>query len=319
MHTKKPKLLEQVRNELRLRHYSPRTEKSYVSWIIRFILFHNKKHPSDMGEREIRDFLNHLTLTKHVSASTQNQALQAILFLYREVLKVDVKRITEIKKAKRIKHIPVVLTREEVKRVLANMEGIPKLIASLLYGGGLRLEECLKLRVKDIDFNYRQILLRDAKGEKDRRTILPDSLIPILKDHICKVKNLHDIDLKAGKGETILPYALREKYPNAGKELKWQYIFPSKVFIFDNDRNIKYRHHVHPSTIQREIKKAIKKSGINKQASSHTFRHSFATHLLESNYDIRTIQELLGHSSVRTTEIYTHVLNKGIGVRSPLD
>ena len=318
--TNKPKLLVQVAVEIRKRHYSKRTEEAYTGWIRRFIIFNNKKHPAEMGGEEIKSFLNHLVIEKNVSASTQNQAMQGILFLYKNILKQDVGWVEDIKRSARIKHLPVVFSKKEAKEILKRIKKIEWLIVSLLYGSGLRLSECLKLRIKDIDFDYAQIIVRDGKGEKDRRTVLPESLIIPLQEQLQKVKKIHKEDLAKGLGETILPYALKEKYPSEGKELRWQYIFPSSEIIFDKKRGIKHRHHVHESTVQRTVKKAIKEANVLKSGSPHSFRHSFATHLLENGYDIRTVQELLGHKDVRTTMIYTHVLNKGgYGVKSPLD
>ncbi len=315
-----PKLLDIVSTELRTRHYSIRTEKAYLGWIKRFILFHNKQHPSSLGKSEISSFINYLAIKKKVSASTQNQALQSILFLYKQILKIEIGWIEEIKRVERIKHIPVVFSRKEAKIILSHMKGVTRLIASLLYGSGLRLNECLRLRVKDIDFDYKQIIIRDGKGEKDRRTTLPLSLVPALQRQIKKVKTIHQEDLKKGFGKAPLPYALSQKYPNAGKEFGWQFLFPTENLSFDEKQKFKFRYHVHSSTIQKAIKEALKKSEITKPGSPHTFRHSFATHMLETGYDIRTVQELLGHKDVRTTMIYTHVLNKGgLGVRSPLD
>jgi len=315
----KPKLLDEVRIEMRTKHYSRKTEESYVSWIKQFIIFNNKTHPENMGKDEIKNFLNYLAVERHVSAATQNQALQGILYLYKNVLKKDVGWIEDIKHASRVKHLPVVFSKKEVIKIFDHLEGTIKLIVSLLYGGGLRLAECLNLRIKDIDFDYKQIIVRDGKGEKDRHTILPDTIIPELKKHLNEVYKRHKNDLIKGKGETILPYALRRKYSNAGKDFGWQYAFPADKFIKDKESGLVFRYHIHESTIQREVKAAIKKAGVIKQGSPHTFRHSFATHLLENGYDIRTIQELLGHRSVKTTMIYTHVLNRGLGVRSPLD
>ncbi len=314
-----PKLLDKVRTEIRLKHYSVKTEKAYTNWIRRFVLFHNKRHPKDMGAEEIKSFVDNLVTNHHVSSATQNQALQGILFLYKNILNKDVGWIENIKRSLRVKHLPVVLSKKEVAKVFHNLEGTNKIIVSLLYGSGLRLSEALKLRIKDIDFDYKQILLRDGKGEKDRHTILPDSVIPELKKHLNGVYLKHKEELKIGKGETILPYALKKKYPNAGKEFGWQYAFPADKFIKDKDSGLVLRWHIHESTIQRAVKEAVKKAGIIKTASPHTFRHSFATHLLENGYDIRTIQELLGHNSIKTTMIYTHVLNRGLGVKSPLD
>jgi len=315
----KVKLLDQVRNDLRVKHYSLRTEQSYTSWIKRFILYHNKKHPAEMGAKEVGEFLNHLAINKNVSSATQNQALQAILYLYKNILKKDIEFITEVTRAKRLRHLPVVFSKSETIKIFEKLEGVPKLVISLLYGAGLRLSEALRLRVKDLDFDYKQITIRDGKGEKDRHSVLPLSIVNDLKKHLNEVYKLHKKDIISGKGETILPYALRDKYKNAGKEFGWQFVFPSDVFSLDKQSGISYRFHIHESTIQRAVKDALKKAGILKAGSPHTFRHSFATHLLESGYDIRTIQELLGHQSVKTTMIYTHVLNRGIGVKSPLD
>ena len=313
------KLLEKVSTEIKARHYSRKTEQAYTGWIKRFILFHNKKHPSEMGAEEIKAYLNNLANKHNVSASTQNQALQGILYLYKNILNKDVGWIEDIKRTSRVKHLPVVLSKKEVTKVFNYLQGTNKIIVSLLYGGGLRLSEVLNLRIKDIDFDYKQILIRDGKGEKDRHTILLESVIAELKQHLNKVYLKHKEDLKNRKGETILPYALKTKYPNAGKEFGWQYAFPSEKFINDKESGLIFRWHIHESTVQRAVKEAVKKACITKSASPHTFRHSFATHLLENGYDIRTIQELLGHNSVKTTMIYTHVLNRGMGVKSPLD
>lgn len=315
----KPKLLEQVRIEMRAAYYSKSTEKSYVNWIKKYILFHNKRHPKDLGSEEIKNFINHLAVEKHVSSSTQNQALNAILYLYKKILNKEIGFIDEINRAKRIKHLPVVFSRSEASDIIKNLGGVIKLIVSLLYGTGMRLGEVLSLRVKDIDFEMNQIIVRDGKGEQDRITVLPQKLIPILKEHIRKVKILHDKDLRDGLGKTKLPYALARKYPSADKEFGWQYIFPASGFIYDKDNKLKFRYHVHESVIQKEVKLAIKSVGINKPGSPHTFRHSFATHLLDSGQDIRTVQEILGHKSVKTTMIYTHVLMSVLGVKSPLD
>lgn len=247
----KPKLLDQVRNEIRVRHYSLRTEKSYTNWIKRFIIFNNKKHPLEMGANEIRNYVNHLAIADKVSSSTQNQALQAILFLYKDILKTDVGWINQIERVARTKHIPVVFSKAEAKQVLENMDGVARLISSLLYGGGLRLNECLRLRIKDIDFDYKQIIIHDGKGEKDRRTTLPEKLIPALQAQIRNVKKIHLADLKEKKGETVLPYALRKKYPNAASEFGWQFLFPSGTFVIDEDTKQRYRYHVHASTIQK--------------------------------------------------------------------
>ena len=317
--TKRQKLLDQIRTHLRVNHYSRKTEETYIGWIKRFILFHNKRHPNEMGKDEIQKFINHLAVEQNVSSSTQNQALQAILYLYKNILNKNVGWLDDIKHATRIKHLPVVFSRNETTKIFEHLNGTPKLIVSLLYGSGLRLSEALSLRIKDIDFEYKQIIVRDGKGEKDRHTVLPSSIIPELKKHLNEVYKQHKKDLSKGKGETILPYALDKKYPNAAKEFGWQYAFPADKYIKHKESGKIIRWHKHESTIQRAVKDAIKKAGIIKQGSPHTFRHSFATHLLENGYDIRTIQELLGHSSIKTTMIYTHVLNKGLGVKSPLD
>lgn len=315
-----PKLLDQVRNAARLHHLSIRTEEAYVHWIKRFILFHNKRHPRDMRAAEIQEFLSHLATHKDVASSTQNQALSALLFLYRQVLKVDVAHLDDLVRAKRPSKLPVVFTRDEAHAVLSELSGLYWLMASLLYGSGLRLMECLRLRVKDIDFQSNQIFIRDGKGEKDRVTILPQSLIKPLKLQMAKARLLHQEDMASGFGEVYLPYALDRKYPNAAKEWGWQYVFPSPKLSIDPRSAKRRRHHISEDVLQKVVKAAIRKAGISKSASCHTFRHSFATHLLEDGYDIRTVQELLGHADVRTTMIYTHVLNRGgKAVRSPLD
>lgn len=292
------KLLNSVRVELRSNHYSNKTEQSYIGWIKRFVLFHNKKHPSEMGKEEIKKFIDYLAVKENVTSSTQNQALQGILYLYKNVLKKEVGWIEDIKRSTRVKHLPVVFSKRETLGIIEQLEGTIKLSVSLLYGGGLRLAECLRLRVKDIDFDYQQITVRDGKGEKDRITILPISVIPQLKIHLNKVYKTHKNDLLKNKGEVILPYALKRKYPKAGKEFGWQYVFPADKYIKDKKSGLIFRSHIHESTVQRAVKVAIKKAGVMKNGSPHTFRHSFATHLLEDGYDIRTIQELLGHKSV---------------------
>lgn len=317
----KPKLLDQVRIHLRSLHYSKRTEESYINWIKRFILFHNKTHPEKLGKDEIRKFLNHLAVDRNVSASTQNQALQGILFLYKEIIHKDIGWVDDIQRPTKPKHIPVVFTKAEAHSIIQNMEGLPKLIAGLLYGSGLRLSEALRLRVKDIDFEYKQIIVRDGKGEQDRVTLLPQSLIPQLKEQIEYRRSVHNSDIKKGFGDTALPYALALKYPNASKEFGWQYLFAAEKCFYDNANKKKYRLHIHDSTVSKAIKAAMRRAGIEKPtASAHTFRHSFATHLLQNNYDIRTVQELLGHKDVRVTMVYTHIIkNLGMGVKSPLD
>jgi integron integrase len=316
----KPKLLEQVKTHMRSLHYSKRTEESYINWIKRFIIYNNKVHPDNLGKDEIRKFLNHLAVERNVSASTQNQALQGILFLYKEIIHKNLGWIDDIERPTKPKHIPVVFTKTEAHAVINSINGLPKLITSLLYGSGLRLSEALRLRVKDVDFEYHQLIIRDAKGEKDRTTLLPNSLIKNLKEQIDKRLILHNEDLKKGFGDTVLPYALAEKYKNASKEFGWQYLFPAERIIPD-EKGYRIRHHFHESTVTKAIKTAIRKIGIEKPtASAHTFRHSFATHLLQNNYDIRTVQELLGHKDVRVTMIYTHIIkNLGLGVKSPLD
>ena len=313
-------LLQQVRHCLRLKHYSIRTEEAYVQTIKRFILFHRKRHPAEMGVDEIRQYLSHLANHGQVSASTQNQALSALLFLYREVLSRELEYVDGIERAKRPQRVPTVLTREEARMVMSRLSGEHHLMASLLYGAGLRLMECARLRVKDIDFGYQQIAVRDGKGEKDRRSVLPEALIDPLRAQLARVRLLHGEDLSRGFGSVYLPYALERKYPNASKEWGWQWAFPASGLSVDPRSGVTRRHHASEDGLQRAVKRAVHLAGITKRASCHTLRHSFATHLLESGYDIRTIQELLGHSDVSTTMIYTHVLNRGgQGVRSPID
>lgn len=313
------KLLDQLREVLRLKHYSYRTEQSYVDWVRRFILFHNKRHPADMGAPEIRAFLAHLATEGNVSASTQNQALSALLFLYREVLHKEIDSVL-LPSAKRPQRLPTVLTRDEVFRLLNQMDGVHQRMAQLLYGSGLRLMECVRLRVQDIDFEYRTITVRDGKGEKDRIVPLPETVIPELRRQIERVRLLHQEDLAAGYGEVYLPYALAEKYPSAAREFIWQDLFPAPRRSIDPRSGKERRHHIDPSSLQRAVKQAAQKASLPKRVTPHTLRHSFATHLLQAGYDIRTVQELLGHKDVRTTMIYTHVLQRGgLAVRSPLD
>ena len=315
-----PRLLDQVRTLARLRHLSYRTEQSYIHWIKRFILFHDKQHPATLTPEHIRDFLSDLATSKHVAANTQNVALSALLFLYRNVLGLEFPHLDNIERANRPKYLPVVLTRREVDAVLAQLTGQNHLMASLLYGAGLRLNECLRLRVKDIDLARRELTIRSGKGEKDRVTVLPATLLEPLRAQLKATSLLHQHDLAAGFGEVFLPYALDRKYPTAARSIIWQFVFPSATRSIDPRSKRPRRHHVHETVLQRAVKAAVKASGITKHASSHTLRHSFATHLLEDGYDIRTVQELLGHSDVRTTMIYTHVLNRGgKAVRSPLD
>jgi len=317
---KSRKLLDQIRDAIRLKHYSYSTEKTYVHWARRYILFHNKRHPAEMGAVEIETFLTHLAKEDNVSASTQNQALNALLFLYRSVLKIDLAIPIHALRAKRSEHLPTVLSKEETAQVLSGVQGLHQLMAKLLYGSGLRLMECLRLRVKDIDFEQSQIIVREGKGEKDRATMLPSSLVEPLKTQIAYIRKLHELDLEQGFGSVELPFALARKYPNADKEFAWQYIFPSDRRSTDPRSGIIHRHHLDPSGLQRAVRAAAKLAKIDKPVSPHTFRHCFATHLLEAGYDIRTVQELLGHKDIKTTMIYTHVLNRGPkAVRSPLD
>ena len=312
--------LNEVRNVLRLKHMSRRTETSYVYYILDFIRFHGKRHPNEMGVEEIRAYLSHLATKNNVAASTQNVALSALLFLYRQVLKVNLPDIENIERARRSRRVPVVFTRGEVEQVLSRASGIHHLILSLLYGTGMRLSECLSLRVKDLDFERLEVTVRDGKGEQDRRTMLPRKLVPAVHRQLEYARHLHQLDLEEGFGEVEMPYALARKYPNAAKEWGWQYVFPAAHRSKDSRTGRVGRHHLLEHAVQRAIKKAVRAAGIHKHASVHTLRHSFATHLLESGYDIRTVQELLGHKDVKTTMIYTHVLNRGgRGVRSPLD
>jgi integron integrase len=314
------KLLDQVRDLIRLKHYSIHTEEAYTDWIKRFILFHGKRHPQQMGSPEIEAFLTHLAVEQRVAAATQNQALCALLFLYRDVLRQEVDASIEAVRAKKPRRLPVVLTRDETTTVIRRMWGTHQLMAQLLYGSGLRLMECVRLRVKDVDFAQRQIVVRDGKGQKDRVTMLPASLVQPLQAHLVRVKALHRDDLAEGYGAVYLPFALERKYPNANREWAWQYLFPARERSADPRSGQIRRHHTDPTGLQKAVKRAVLKAGLTKAASCHTFRHSFATHLLESGYDIRTIQELLGHKSIETTMIYTHVLNRGgLAVRSPLD
>jgi len=317
----KPRLLDRLRAALRARHYSLRTEEAYVAWVRRYVLFHGKRHPDEMGEAEINAFLTNLAVEKKVAASTQNQALSALLFLYRDVLGKSVDSLGDVVRARRPARLPVVLTSAEVKAVLSRLDGTPRLVATLLYGSGLRLMEGLRLRVKDVDFALNQILVRDGKGQKDRVTMLPVSLKPDFAAHLKAVRTRHEADLATGGGDVYLPDGIRLKYPRAARAWGWQYVFPASSLSQDPRSGATRRHHLPETVVQRAVKKAVDETGIVKPASCHTLRHSFATHLLESGTDIRTIQELLGHSNVATTMIYTHVLNRagGLGVTSPLD
>jgi len=315
-----PKLLELFREAMRVRHYSKRTEDTYCTWVRRFVHFHKLRHPKDMGEPQINAFLTHLAVKEKVSSSTQNQALSALLFLYRYVIGKETGDLGDVIRARKPVRLPVVLTREEVKALLAQLSGDKWLMASLMYGAGLRLMECLRLRVQDIDFSRNEILVRDGKGAKDRITMLPESLKKPLGDHLKQVKSVHDKDIAEGWGRVLLPGALDRKYPNAPAEWRWQWIFPQENRWKNTKIGEEGRHHMDESLIQKAVKEAAVYAQLTKRATCHTFRHSFATHLLEGGYDIRTVQELLGHNDVRTTMIYTHVLNRGpSGVRSPVD
>ena len=320
MEQRPKKLLDQTRDALRLKHYSYSTEETYVGWIRRYILFHHKRHPAEMGAAEIRAFLTHLVVEEHVAASTQNQALSALLFLYRSVLQQELDGPIELLRAQKPRRLPSVLTKEETFRVIDRMSGLHQTMAKLLYGSGLRLMECLRLRVKDLDFERRAVVVRDGKGQEDRVTMLPDSLVAPLKEHLRLVKQQHEEDLAQGYGSVYLPDALERKYPNASREWVWQYVFPSGRLAPDPRSGETRRHHQDESGLQKAVRRAARLVGIEKRVSCHTFRHCFATHLLESGYDIRTVQELLGHKDVKTTMIYTHVLKRGgLAVRSPLD
>ena len=315
-----PKLLDLMRGKIRLKHYSIRTEQAYVDWIKRFILHFDKKHPKDLGALEVEQFLTYLAVQGKVAPSTQNQAKSALLFLYKEVLGIDLPWLDDVERAKAPKRLPVVLTQVEVQEILLQLDGTPHLVVSLLYGTGMRILEALRLRVKDVDFSRKELLIRDGKGFKDRVTMLPMMLIEPLKLHLKRVKALHENDLAEGYGAVYLPYALSKKYPHVEREWAWQYVFPSARLSVDPRSGETRRHHIQDQAIQRAVRQAVRDAGLTKPATPHTLRHSFATHLLEGGYDIRTVQELLGHSDVSTTMIYTHVLNKGgRGVMSPLD
>ena len=316
----RPRLLDRVRDAIARRHYSYRTEQAYIHWIKRFIYFSGKRHPGEMGAEEVTEFLNHLARERDVAAATQNQALSALLFLYREVLATPLPWLDALERAKRPARLPTVLTRAEVKRILVQLTGAKWLMASLLYGAGLRLRECLNLRVKDVDFDYRQILIRDGKGAKDRVTMLPEQTIEPMRRQFEYAKALHERDLASGHGDVELPDALARKYPRAPYEWAWKFVFPSCKMSTCPRTGVLRRHHVYEDYLIRAVKQAVRGAGIAKHVSCHTLRHSFATHLLEAGHDIRTVQELLGHASVETTMLYTHVMNKGgRGVPSPLD
>ena len=315
----KSELLERLRREIRVRNYSIRTERAYADWVYRYILFHGKRHPSEMGATEITAFLSYLATDLNVAASTQNQACCAIVFLYKHVLEKDLAEFGEVVRAKKPKRLPVVLSAEETASVLSGLSGLHRLMGELLYGTGMRIIELLRLRVKDIDFSRRMILVRDGKGQKDRVAVLPSELVPELKAHLETTRAIHDQDLADGIGTVHLPFALSRKYPNANKEWGWKYVFPSGTHSVDPRSGIKQRHHVYESVLQKALKRATHKSGVVKPVHAHTLRHSFATHMLEAGHDIRTVQKLLGHKDVRTTMIYTHVMQDGIcGIASPL-
>lgn len=314
------RLLDRVRQAIRVRHYSRRTEEAYVGWIRRYIVHYRMKHPSEMGTSEVTAFLGSLVDDGDVSASTQNQALSALVFLYRHVLSAPLGAIDGPPRARLPSRLPVVLSRAEVARVLERLEGVPWIVVALLYGGGLRLRECLELRIKDLDFERRQIVIRRGKGQKDRVTMLPAMVAGRLKAHLVGVKRMHDADLAQGLGRVVLPFALDRKYPHAATEWRWQFVFPATRICRDARWGPPSRYHLHESVVQRAVTRAARRAGLAKRVSCHTFRHSFATHLLEDGYDIRTVQELLGHADVSTTMVYTHVLNRGgLGVRSPAD
>lgn len=315
------KLLDQLRDQIRLKQYSPRTEKTYLVWVREYILFHNKRHPREMGVVEINQFITHLVVERKASASTQNQAISAILFLYRSILKIELDEdAINFVRPKKGKRVPNVLSPQEAKTIIANMTGVYKLMVQIMYGSGLRLMECMRLRVKDIDFENRRIIVYDGKGGDDRVTMLPDSIVVPLKEHLVQVKAIHQQDLSKGLGSVYMPYAIGKKYPAADKQSIWQYVFPASTFFTDAETGVTRRHHVHETALQRAIRVAVKSVKMDKRVTPHTFRHSFATHLLQNNYDIRTVQELLGHKDVKTTMIYTHVLQRGgLAVKSPLD
>jgi integron integrase len=320
MPAESPRLLDQLRAKIRVKHYSIRTEEAYTDWVRRFVLYHGRRHPRELGVREVEAFLTHLAVKGRVAASTQNQAKSALLFLYKEVLGIELPWLDNVEQAKAPRRLPVVLTHEEMQTLLERTSGTSGLILRLLYGTGMRVLECLRLRVKDVDFVRREIVVREGKGFKDRVTVLPATLVSPLREHLVRVRDLHHRDLASGYGEAYLPYALERKYPNAGRDWGWQYVFPSARLSVDPHSGKTRRHHADEKAVQRALRQALRDSEIVKPATPHTLRHSFATHLLQSGYDIRTVQELLGHADVSTTMIYTHVLNRGgRRVASPLD
>ncbi|NJL57985.1 integron integrase [bacterium] len=313
------KLLDRVRDAIRVKHYSYRTEQTYVQWIRRYILFHNNHHPSEMGVPEVEAFLTHLAVQEQVAAATQNQALSALLFLYKEILGQPLEGVDAIR-AKRSRRLPTVLTVEEARLVIHQMSGVHRLMVQLLYGSGLRLREATQLRIKDLDFTQHQIVVQDTKGQQSRVTMLPTSIVEPLQEHLQMVKRLHQQDLEQGYGAVTLPFALAREYPNANRQWIWQFVFPASTRCRDPHSSAVVRHHLHESGLQKAVKQAVRSAGLQKRVGCHTFRHSFATHLLQNGYDIRKVQELLGHKDVKTTMIYTHVLSRGgRGVRSPLD
>lgn len=316
----KSKLLDQVREEIRRRNYSYKTEQAYISWIVRFVKYHGTVHPKKLKDSDVEKFLNYLANDQNVAAGTQNQALCALVFLYKEVLGEKVVILDNLQRAKKPKLLPVVLSVKEISILFEHLNGIAALICKLLYGSGLRISECLRLRVQDVDFDYEQLWVRSGKGQKDRVSLLPQKCIQEVKDQIEKVALLHQKDLAGGCGKALLPKALSKKYPDEDKELRWQYLFPSKIISEDPRSGLKHRYHLSNRYVQKRLKKAAKKAGLNKKITCHTLRHSFATHLLQNGYDIRTVQELLGHKSLKTTMIYTHVINKGGNyIKSPVD
>ena len=314
------RLLDRVRGLLRIRHFSRRTEQAYVAWIRRFIFFHGRRHPERLGASEVTRYLSHLASSRQVSASTQNQAFSALLFLYRDVLGRELTGLDQVPRARPPERLPVVLSREEVAELLGRMQGTPRLMCALMYGAGLRLLECCCLRVKDVDFARQELLVRDGKGRRDRVTVLPAQLVPPLRAHLERVERQHRADREGNAGFVALPGALARKFPNAPREWPWQWVFPATRIHVDATTGERRRHHLHETVLQREFAAAVRAAQLTKPATCHTLRHSFATHLLESGSDIRTVQELLGHANVSTTMIYTHVLNRGgLGVTSPLD
>ena len=319
-HRPPPRLLDRVANAAATRHLSPNTRKAYIRWVRRFVLFHHKRHPSEMGVPEVNAFLTHLAVEGHVSASTQNQALCALLFLYGAVLERPLDKLEGVVRAKRPKRLPVVLTPEEVAQVLSHMQGVPLMVALLLYGAGMRLNEALQLRVKDIDFQTNEITIREAKGDKDRVSVLPNRLKTLLQRHLERNRVHHTNEVQDGRGRVRVPHALERKYPGIGQSWPWQWVFPARDYYFDREVGRHFQHHYHETLMQKAMRTAVVAAGIEKRAACHTLRHSFATHLLMRGSDIRTVQELLGHNDVKTTMIYTHVLNRGgRGVTSPLD